>query len=117
MRDKPGAGRGTPAPKIDPALCASHFGLQASGWKIVAEGGHLFHYGGSGLRYDPGQRRAKMRAFAEAMKRLAAGEAPESVGLPNVGVPERRSGSRRVSSGGREKPRLTGFQRPRGRPS
>jgi tetratricopeptide (TPR) repeat protein len=97
--------RGAPAPNLDPALCASHFGLQASGWKIVAEGGHLFQYGSAGLRYDPSQRRAKMRAFEEAMKRLAAGEAPESLGLPNVGVPAAPGGEVAGSALGNAKSR------------
>jgi hypothetical protein len=92
---------GNNAPRIDFAQCASHFGLQAKDWRDIADRAYGFQHAASSLCYDPAQRRAKMRAWANAMKRLAAGEAPESVGLPNVGVP---AGARDSTAGppGRE---------------
>ena len=47
----------------------------------------MFQHATAALRYDPTERKAKMSAFAAAAQRLAEGEAPESVGLPNVGIP------------------------------
>jgi hypothetical protein len=74
-------------PRINVAACADHFGLQVEDWRRVAEGGYMFYHATASLRYDPSQRKDKMRAFAAAAKRLAEGESPESVGLPNVGMP------------------------------
>jgi hypothetical protein len=39
------------------------------------------------LRYDKRQCHAKEQAYERAMRKIAAGEPPETVGLPNVGVP------------------------------
>jgi hypothetical protein len=46
----------------------------------------MFYNATAPLRYDPSQRLAKQRAFEEAAQRIAGGEPPESVGLPNVGI-------------------------------
>jgi tetratricopeptide (TPR) repeat protein len=73
-------------PRIDAAICATHFGLTAEDWKDIAGRGSMFQYGTTLLRYDPAQRQAKTNAFQTAVTRLEAGEAPESVGLPNIGV-------------------------------
>ena len=64
----------------------THFGLTAEDWKDVAGRGLMFQYGTALVRYDPAQRHAKMKAFQTAVKQLEAGEAPENVGLPNIGV-------------------------------
>ena len=42
----------------------------------------------AGARYDPRERLAKQNAFGTALERIAAGEQPEAVGLPNIGFPE-----------------------------
>jgi tetratricopeptide (TPR) repeat protein len=78
---------GTRAPRINIAECADHFGLSAEDWRVVADSSCASQYFGGLLRYDPGGRQAKTRVWEEAIKRLAAGEAPESIGLPNLGVP------------------------------
>ena len=85
-----------PAPTIDPARCAAHFGLEPKDWKRLAERGSMFYYGTASLRYDPRQRRDKQRAFQAASQRIEAGEAAETIGLPNVGIPHTRPA--RVSS-------------------
>jgi hypothetical protein len=41
----------------------------------------------SPLRYDPIERLRKKKDFAAAANRIEADEAPELVGLPNIGVP------------------------------
>ena len=76
----------TPVPKIDLAQCAAHFGLGASEWRLVAERGFIFETGTALFRYDQSEREAKIAALHEAIKRLAEGEAPENVGMPNLGV-------------------------------
>ena len=78
---------GTEPPRIDVALCARHFGVQTNDWKQVCEGGFMFQHATAALRYDATERQARMRAFATAAQRLAEGGAPESVGLPNIGIP------------------------------
>jgi lysophospholipase L1-like esterase len=78
---------GTPAPRLDPARCAAHFGLGAPEWERICLWGIMVYDAMSPVRYDPSRRRAKKMAFAKAFQRIEKGEAPESVGLPNVGVP------------------------------
>jgi hypothetical protein len=78
---------GARAPRIDIAACAAHFGLKASDWKLIAKRGFMFQWGTVTLRHDRTQREATMRVFADAAKRLAVGEAPEAIGLPNLGLP------------------------------
>jgi hypothetical protein len=80
-----------PSPKIDLAECASHFGLKPADWQIIAERGSMFYCGAAALRYEPNQRRAKCRAFEEAARRIVAGEAAESLGLPNLGAQKRET--------------------------
>ncbi len=75
------------SPRINVAACARHFGVQATDWKRMCEGGSMFQHATASLRHDPTQREAKKSAFSSAAKRLADGEAPERVGLPNIGIP------------------------------
>jgi hypothetical protein len=74
-------------PVIDPARCAAHFGLVPGAWRYICVWGIMFYDLTSPIRYDSSQRLQKKRAFATAADRIQAGDAPESVGLPNVGVP------------------------------
>lgn len=78
---------GTPAPLVDPAECATHFGIRRKDWRALAERGAMFYFAVAPLRYDPSQRLARRDAFMAASVRIAAGDPPESVGLPNLGVP------------------------------
>jgi lysophospholipase L1-like esterase len=78
---------GVQTPAIDPAQCVAHFGLRPSDWKSVCEWGEMFYSAAARLRYDPSQCRAKQWAYKEALRRIAAGEPAETVGLPNVGIP------------------------------
>jgi hypothetical protein len=41
----------------------------------------------AGARYDPSTRVQRKREFATAANRIEAGEAPERIGLPNIGLP------------------------------
>ena len=77
----------SPAPVIDPARCAAHFGLVPGAWRYICVWGIMFYDRTAPIRYDSSQRLQKKLAFATAADRIDAGDAPESVGLPNVGVP------------------------------
>ncbi len=76
---------GVPLPIIDPAQCAAHFGIDATVWQSLCGRGAMFYYANIPLRYDRSERIAKQRAFSEAAQRIARGESPEAVGLPNIG--------------------------------
>jgi hypothetical protein len=76
-----------PAPRIGIAECATHFGLHAKDWRLIAERGCMFAWGTALLRHDRSAREARMAAFRRAVQRLASGEAPEAIGMPNLGVP------------------------------
>jgi hypothetical protein len=64
-----------------------HFGLGREGWKTICL--WAIHFGAytRGLRHDPTPHARRRRAYAEAYDRLVAGEAVESLGLPNIGIP------------------------------
>ena len=81
--------------RINIAECAGHFGLSTADWRVVADSSCASQYFGGLLRYDPSQRWAKTRVWEDAIRRLAAGEAPESIGLPNLGVPSDGPGGER----------------------
>jgi hypothetical protein len=75
-------------PIIDPAACARHFKLTPWAWEKICNAGIMFYDLTAGARYDSSERIAKRHAFGQAMERIKAGEAPESVGLPNIGLPD-----------------------------
>jgi hypothetical protein len=77
----------SPAPVIDPARCAGQFGLVPAVWRRICLWGIMFYDATSGARYDSSYRLHKKVVFAAAANRIEAGEAPESVGLPNIGMP------------------------------
>ena len=80
------AQRGRPTPAIDPARCAAHFGLRSQDWKSVCAWGEC----STPRRPQFGMIRASVApsdALEEALRRIDAGEPPEAVGLPNVGIP------------------------------
>jgi hypothetical protein len=75
------------APLIDPARCAAHFRLVPAAWRELCLWGIMFYDLVTPLRYDSSMRQKKRAAFVAAADRIEAGGAPESVGLPNIGVP------------------------------
>jgi len=77
----------SPTPVIDPAECATHFGLGPAAWRVVCLWGLKFNNLAAPLRYDPSRRLQARDAYAAAADRIAAGAAPESAGLPNIGIP------------------------------
>jgi hypothetical protein len=76
---------GAAAPVLDPLECVAHFGIDSAVWKTLCERGAMFYYGFGSSRYEVSERQAKQRAFLEAARRITSGEAPEAVGLLNVG--------------------------------
>jgi hypothetical protein len=75
------------APLVDPASCAAHFGLGRDQWPSLCLWGAQMYDWMAPLGHDPRRRRAKRDAFLEARDRILAGQSPETVGLPNVGIP------------------------------
>jgi hypothetical protein len=78
----------SPASVIDPASVVKHFGLTPDVWRRICLWGIMFYDLTTGVRYDSSHRLQMKVTLAAAAVRIKAGEAPESVGLPNVGVPE-----------------------------
>jgi lysophospholipase L1-like esterase len=78
----------SPASVIDPASVVKHFGLTPEVWRRICLWGIMFYDLTTGVRYDSSHRLQMKVTLATAAVRIKAGEAPESVGLPNVGVPE-----------------------------
>jgi hypothetical protein len=79
--------KGKPPRPIDPARCAAHFGFKPKDWLRLCSKGAMFYGRSTSWRSDRAQRLAKLNAFQVAAKRLAAGDSPEAIGLPNIGIP------------------------------
>jgi hypothetical protein len=78
----------TPAPILDPARCAAHFGLGREAWKKLCDWGAMVYDLLSSGPHDTSGRLARRRAYEAAARRIARGEPPEALGLPNVGTPD-----------------------------
>ncbi len=76
-----------PIPVIEPAECVAHFRLDSAAWRIMCLWGIKFNSLSAPLTYDPTRRLQARLAYAVAADRIAAGDAPESLGLPNIGMP------------------------------
>jgi lysophospholipase L1-like esterase len=76
-----------PAPVIDPARCAAHFGLGEDAWKHLCAWQEGFNELVIPIRHDQRMRQQKRMAGLIAAGRLSAGMAPEALGLPNLGIP------------------------------
>jgi hypothetical protein len=75
------------APTLDPAGCARHFGMDRDAWRALCAWSEWFNNVTASSRYDS-SRRASASAIARvAAGQIAAGAAPESVGLANIGIP------------------------------
>jgi lysophospholipase L1-like esterase len=77
-----------PAPVIDPSECVKRFGLGRAEWQWISNWTVMFYDLTNVMRYDPRQRLQKRQVYVSAAARLARGEAPDALGLPNLGVPE-----------------------------
>jgi len=77
----------SPDPVIDPGRCAAHFGIDGHAWKEISLWVKGFYSLVGKLRYDKSERGRKIDQAMAAADQIAAGIAPEKVGLANVGVP------------------------------
>jgi hypothetical protein len=73
---------------IDPARCARHFGMEPGSWKFVCSIGAATYVKMSTWTHDGRERLRRAGAFGDAAQQIARGAAPESVGLPNIGIPD-----------------------------
>jgi hypothetical protein len=80
--------RDLPAPTIKPVGCVEQFGLGRATWRHLCHWSAGFYGLMAPMRYDPSTRRRKQELNLLAMERLDAGLAPESLGMPNLGIPE-----------------------------
>jgi hypothetical protein len=75
---------------LDPADCASHFGMDAEKWATVCERTSEHYRRVAGYRYDPSERLARSRLYADAARRLRNGATADDLGLPGCGVGKAR---------------------------
>jgi hypothetical protein len=76
-----------PAPIIDPGRCAAHFGIVPRDWIDLCKWGAGFYNMMAPLRYETAERDHNRRLYLQAQHRVESGDAPESVGLANIGIP------------------------------
>jgi hypothetical protein len=76
-----------PAPIIDPARCAAHFGMNERDWAGICHWTCGFYALVLPLRYESGHRLRKRTTYLTAEQKVAGGTAPGSLGLANVGFP------------------------------
>jgi lysophospholipase L1-like esterase len=76
-----------PTTVIDPAECVAQFSLDSGAWRAICLWGINFNNIVAPLIYNPKRRLEARLASAAAAERIAAGAAPESLGLPNIGTP------------------------------
>jgi lysophospholipase L1-like esterase len=74
-------------PFIDPTECCEHFDVHAGAWRYVCVWGIMFADIAARWRFDSSERKQKGNLYAKGVGRIDAGEAPESLGLPNIGLP------------------------------
>jgi hypothetical protein len=79
--------RDGPAPTIDPAATALHFGMDTEKWVAVCARTATHYRGFLRARYDPSERRAKQCFYEDAGRKIARGVPPEAIGVPGLGVP------------------------------
>ncbi len=72
---------------IDPADCVAHCRLGPAAWRVICLWSIKFNGLAAPLRYDRVERLREQQLYADAADRIAGGEAPESLGLANLGTP------------------------------
>jgi tetratricopeptide (TPR) repeat protein len=77
---------GRQAPVLDPVGCAAHFGIDVGCWEAVCRGSAYAWSLAASVRYDPESALSRAELYEAAERRIAAGELPESVGVPGLGV-------------------------------
>ena len=87
QRRAPAPDAGLSATVIDPAAVVAHFGLDREAWEHAARWSSGFYSLVGRLRYDQSERSRRIDEARRAADLIAAGTAPESVAIVNVGVP------------------------------
>ena len=77
----------SPPVLIDPARCSQKFNINPAVWESICLWGIMFYDLTYPMRYDQSHRVAMKEVFGQAYNRIHAGATPESVGLPNIGLP------------------------------
>jgi hypothetical protein len=85
------------APSIDPAECASHFGMDDKAWAGVCSKVATFYMITAHCRHDPSERLIKAALYRRAAEQIAAGTPPGDLGIPGIGLPTLASPDRPAS--------------------
>lgn len=75
-----------PAPTIDLADCADHFGIDRAVWADVCRRAASFYQRTAHIRFDPSESLAKARRLEQAAEAIESGTAPENTGIPGLGL-------------------------------
>jgi len=75
-----------PAPTIDLADCASHFGVNVDAWKAACRNSVGFYHLTASLRFDQTERMAKRNLYNDALGALLEGKKAEDLGIPGIGL-------------------------------
>ncbi len=75
-----------PAPALDPAECAAHFGMDPLKWAYVCYYSQVMYLGSCGLRFEDAERREAARRYAAAIQFMVRRVPPEKLGLLGDGV-------------------------------
>jgi hypothetical protein len=70
--------------RFDPAACAVHFGMNADRWADLCDRVSAHYSRVAGYRYDPAERLAKARRYAEAAQRIRSGRPTDDLGLAGI---------------------------------
>lgn len=71
---------------IDLADCLAHFAITAKVWDGVCAYSATFYRDLANLRFDPSERKAKQDAYEAVRPKLEAGESPDQLGIPGMGL-------------------------------
>ncbi len=77
------------APSVDATEIAKAYHLDNRAWIDIIEWETEFGSTSVPIRYDKSIRKARQETYSRLLPRLKAGERPESLGIPNIGVPPR----------------------------
>ncbi|MDR3620924.1 MAG: hypothetical protein P4L85_16350 [Paludisphaera borealis] len=75
-----------PAPTIDLAECAAHFGVGVETWKAACANSADFYRLTASLRFDQTGRLAKRDRYNKALRDLIEGTKAEDLGVPGIGL-------------------------------
>ncbi len=75
-----------PAPRIDPAECAAHFGMTPDRWAIACKCVAHFLKRLAYMRHDPTHRLEVLERYETAAREILAGRPPEETGVAGLGV-------------------------------